>query len=207
MGINNSDYQKMTDEEIIKLIKNNDENALNYLLKQYEPIIASTASKYFIAGAENEDLIQEGNIGFFNAVRDFDETKDAHFKTFAILCVDRQIINAVKHATRKKNTLLNSSLSLEAEYQNDEGVTKLLDLVNDASIEDPSDTVEKREYLTIIMNKLDTVLSDFEKKVLELYIAGESYDVIAQKLQTSSKSIDNAVQRIRKKISRIVDKF
>lgn len=193
-------YGNLTDEQIISQIKEGDEQALSFLLEKYKDLVNSKVGKYFIIGAEKEDIIQEGMIGLYKAIRDFDNYKQNTFKTFANICVERQLITAIKSSNRQKHMPLNSYLSLNtAAYGNDEEGTELIETFEVDTIEDPLDTIMKKEYIDEIQKIMHKSLSKFEEDVLERYIQGESYEVIAKKLDTQIKSVDNAIQRIRKK--------
>lgn len=202
-------YTKLQDEEIIKLIKQGEEQALSYLLERYKELVNIKVSKYYIIGAEKEDIVQEGMIGLFKAVKNFDETKQNSFKTFANICIERQLITAIKSSNRQKHMPLNSYLSLNnSAYDNDDNEEELINTFDSKTIEDPLDTIMKKEYLQQIENSIDKNLSDFEKQVLSRYIKGESYVQIASKLEAPVKSVDNAIQRIRKKsIKNIYDEL
>ena len=193
-------YGNLTDEQIISQIKEGDEQALSFLLEKYKDLVNSKVGKYFMIGAEREDIIQEGMIGLYKAVKNFDSGKQNTFKTFANLCVERQLITAIKSSNRQKHIPLNSYLSLNTSaYDNDEEGTELIETFETETIEDPLETIMKKEYFSEIQNTMHKSLSKFEEKVLDRYIQGESYEVIAQKLETPVKSVDNAIQRIRKK--------
>ena len=156
-------------------------------------------SKYFIIGAEKEDIIQEGLIGLYKAIKSYSGDKQNSFKTFANMCIERQLITAIKSSNRQKHMPLNSYLSLnESAYENDEE-TSLFDTFDSHQIEDPLETITKQEYYKSVEIAIDKSLSNFEKQVLNRYMQGESYIQIAEKLDTPVKSIDNAIQRIRKK--------
>ena len=193
-------YGNLTDEQIISQIKEGDEQALSFLLEKYKDLVNSKVGKYFIIGAEREDIIQEGMIGLYKAVKNFDSSKQNTFKTFANLCIERQLITAIKSSNRQKHIPLNSYLSLNTSaYDNDEEGTELIETFETDTIEDPLETIMKKEYFNEIQNTMHKSLSEFEEKVLDRYIQGESYEVIAKKLETPVKSVDNAIQRIRKK--------
>ena len=193
-------YINLTDEEIISEIKQGNEQALTFLLEKYKDLVNSKVGKYFIIGAEKEDIIQEGMIGLYKAIRNFDNCKQNTFKTFANICVERQLITAIKSSNRQKHKPLNTYLSLNTSaYDNDEDGTELMDTFNSDTIEDPLETIMKKEYFEEIQNTMHKSLSKFENQVLEKYMQGDSYEVIAKKLDTPVKSIDNAIQRIRKK--------
>ena len=193
-------YSNLTDEEVIKKIKQGDEQALSYLLDKYKELVNIKVSKYYMIGAEKDDTVQEGMIGLFKAIKSFDDTKQNSFKTFANICVERQLITAIKSSNRQKHMPLNSYLSLNnSAYENDDNDEELINTFDSKSIEDPLDTVMKKEYYEQIENSIDKTLSGFEKQVLNRYIKGESYVQIAEKLDAPVKSVDNAIQRIRKK--------
>lgn len=193
-------YCNLTDEQIISQIKEGDEHALSFLLEKYKDLVNSKVGKYFIIGAEKEDIIQEGMIGLYKAIRDFDNYKQNTFKTFANICIERQLITAIKSSNRQKHMPLNSYLSLNTSaYDNDGDGTELIETFEVDTIEDPLETIMKREYLDEIQKIMHKSLSKFEENVLERYIQGESYEIIAKKLDTQIKSVDNAIQRIRKK--------
>jgi RNA polymerase sporulation-specific sigma factor len=192
-------YMKLTDEQIIAKIKDGDEQALIYMFEKYQDLINSKVGKYFMIGAEREDIIQEGRIGLYKAIKGFDLNKDNTFKTFANICIERQLITAIKSSNRQKHMPLNSYLSLNTTaYGNDED-TELIETFDSEIIEDPLETIMKKEYYEEIQNIMHKSLSKFEEKVLERYVLGDSYEIIAQKLDMPVKSIDNAIQRIRKK--------
>ena len=193
-------YANLTDEQIISQIKEGDEQALSFLLDKYKDLVNSKVGKYFIIGAEREDIIQEGMIGLYKAIRGFDHCKQNTFKTFANLCIERQLITAIKSSNRQKHMPLNSYLSLNTSAYDDEGDgTELLETFEVNTIEDPLETIMKQESFNEIQNAVQKSLSKFEEQVLERYMQGESYEVIAKRLDTPVKSVDNAIQRIRKK--------
>lgn len=193
-------YANLTDEQIISQIKEGDEQALSFLLDKYKDLVNSKVGKYFIIGAEREDIIQEGMIGLYKAIRGFDHCKQNTFKTFANLCIERQLITAIKSSNRQKHMPLNSYLSLNTSaYDNDEDGTELIETFEVDTIEDPLETIMKKESFYEIQKTMHKSLSKFEEQVLDRYIQGESYEIIAKRLDTPVKSVDNAIQRIRKK--------
>lgn len=193
-------YGNLTDEQIISQIKEGDNQALSFLLEKYKDLVNSKLGKYFIIGAEKDDIIQEGMIGLYKAIRDFDNYKQNTFKTFANICVERQLITAIKSSNRQKHMPLNSYLSLNmSAYENDDDCAELMETFKSDTIEDPLETIMKREYFDEIQNTMHKSLSKFEESVLDRYMQGDSYEVIAKKLDTPIKSVDNAIQRIRKK--------
>ncbi len=202
----NNNYSSMTDEELISLVKSNDKYAIDFIIEKYKDIVNMKVGKYFMIGAEKEDIIQEGMIGLFKAIQSFDPTKQNSFKTFANMCIERQLITAIKTSNRQKHIPLNSYLSLNTAAYDDDDDTTVLEVFNSHLTEDPLDTITKKEYYQRVENAIDKSLSDFEKQVLARFIRGESYVTIAEKLDTQVKSVDNAIQRIRKKaIKNIVD--
>ncbi|CDE14207.1 rNA polymerase sigma-24 subunit SigH ECF subfamily [Clostridium sp. CAG:470] len=193
-------YANLTDEQIISQIKDGDEQALTFLLDKYKDLVNTKVGKYFIIGAEREDIVQEGMIGLYKAIKGFDNCKQNTFKTFANLCIERQLITAIKSSNRQKHMPLNSYLSLNTSAYDDEGDgTELLETFEVNTIEDPLETIMKQESFNEIQNAVQKSLSKFEGQVLERYMQGESYEVIAKRLDTPVKSVDNAIQRIRKK--------
>lgn len=195
----NNNYKEMSDEGLIRASKSGDKNALEYLINKYKELVNMKVSKYFIIGAEKEDIVQEGLIGLYKAIKSYSGDKQNSFKTFANMCIERQLITAIKSSNRQKHMPLNSYLSLnEFAYENDEE-TSLFDTFNSHQIEDPLETITKQEYYKSVEIAIDKSLSNFEKQVLNRYMQGESYIQIAEKLDTPVKSIDNAIQRIRKK--------
>ena len=198
---NTSEYQNLSDEEIISLVKDNNEEALSYILKKYKELVNMKVSKYFIIGAEREDIFQEGMIGLFKAIRSFNSEKQQAFKGFANMCIERQLITAIKSSNRQKHIPLNSYLSLNlSAYDNeDDNSSELMDTFCNSKSEDPLETIMKQEYYSEMEDAVNKNLSKFEKQVLDKYMKGDSYDVIARKLDSPVKSIDNAIQRIRKK--------
>lgn len=198
----NTDFNNMQDEEIIVKVHEGDKEALDFLMKKYKELVNGKVSKYFIIGADKDDITQEGLIGLYKAIKDYKGDKQSSFKSFANLCVERQLITAIKSSNRQKHMPLNSYLSLNMNaFNGDEenGETEVINVLNSNTIEDPLDTITKKEYYTTVENAIDSSLSDFEKKVLNRYVQGESYVKIAEKLDAPVKSIDNAIQRIRRK--------
>ena len=197
-----NDLQTKTDAELVEYAKNGDNEALECLLDKYKELVNIKVSKYFIIGAEREDIVKEGMIGLYKAIKNFELDKQNSFKSFASLCIERQLITAIKTSNRQKHIPLNSSLSLNtAVYENEDDVS-LMEFFNSKTTEDPLDTVTKKEYYKFVGNKIDESLSDFEKQVLTRFAAGDSYVKIAEKLDAPVKAIDNAIQRIRKKANK-----
>ena len=194
------EYNNLDDNEVITKIKQGDKKALNYLLDKYTDVVSMKAGKYFIVGAEKEDIIQEGLIGLFKAIKSFNPEKQSSFKTFANLCIERQLQTAIKSSTRQKHMPLNSYLSLNISAYDENEDTSLLEVFEtENTAEDPLDIVTKKEYYNFVEDRVEETLSDFEKQVLHRYTNGESYTQIAERLNAPVKSVDNAIQRIRKK--------
>lgn len=197
-------FKENSDEELISLINQGNKDALEYLLKRYKELVTMKISKYFIVGAEKEDIFQEGMIGLFKAIKCFNTEKQSSFKNFANLCIERQLITAIKTSNRQKHQPLNSYVSLNTSAYDEDEDTAVIDVLDSNTVEDPLDTITKKEYYHLVENKVNTSLSDFEKQVLHCYAQGESYVKIAEKLDTPVKSIDNAIQRIRKKATKSI---
>lgn len=196
------------EKELIIRAKNNDSNAINSLINKYKNIVNIKVTKYYIDGAEKEDIFQEGLIGLFKAIKNFNVEKDISFKTFANLCIERQIITAIKSSKRQKHLPLNTYVSLNnSTFENDDGEddNQLIDVYNSATIEDPLDTITKNEYYDSVKNTINSSLSNFEKEVLNKFIEGKSYTQIAESLNSPVKSVDNAIQRIRKKTAKNIE--
>lgn len=192
-------YDDISDEELIKLIKNGDKNALNYLIHKYKNTVTMKTNRFFVVGAEKEDMIQEGYWGLYKAIQSFDPEKQNSFKTFANLCIERQLITVIKTSNRQKNIPLNSSFSLNISAYDDNEDMSVLEVLDAKIVEDPLETIIKKEHFENIESRIDKNLSRFERDVLNKYIQGKSYVDIANSLDTQVKSVDNAIQRIRKK--------
>ena len=199
-------YENLTDEEIIVEIKDNcDSNALDYLINKYRNFVRAKARSYFLIGADREDIIQEGMIGLYKAIRDFRNDKLSSFRAFAELCVTRQIITAIKTATRQKHIPLNSYVSLNKPIYDEDSDRTLFDVLSGAEVSDPEELVISQEELIDIEAKMEEILSDLEWKVLMSYLDGKSYQEIAEELDRHVKSIDNALQRVKRKLERYMD--
>lgn len=202
-SVDENDYTQMTDEKLIENIKNEDPIALNCLMKRYNEVVYMKANKFFMIGAEKEDIIQEGLIGLYKAVKSFDTEKQNSFKTFANMCIERQLITAVKNSNRQKHIPLNSSISLNsAAYDDNEDMDKI-EILDVKELNDPSDIIADREYFKSMEKSIKDNLSKFELSVLYEYEKGKTYAAIAEKLGTKVKSVDTAIQRIRKKANKI----
>jgi len=165
-------FESMTDEEIVTLVRENNKEALNFLLNKYQELVYMKSSKYFIVGAEKDDIFQEGMIGLYKAMLSFKKDKHNSFRTFANMCIERQLITAIKSSNRQKHMPLNSYLSLNTpSYEEDEDNEKtLLDVLGNKMAEDPLDTITKKEYYTRVEDAIDKSLSSFEKQVLKKFI-------------------------------------
>jgi RNA polymerase sporulation-specific sigma factor len=207
-NISSSDhpFEKMTDEEVIAEIKDKcNDIALDYLINKYRNFVRAKARSYFLIGADREDIIQEGMIGLYKAIRDFRNDKLSSFRAFAELCVTRQIITAIKTATRQKHIPLNSYISLNKPIYDEDSDRTLLDVLSGAKVSNPEDLVISREEFVDIELKMEEILSDLEWKVLMSYLDGKSYQEIAVDLHRHVKSIDNALQRVKRKLERYMD--
>ena len=194
-------FDGMTDEQIVLEVQKGDKQAISYLMNKYKELVNIKVSKYFMVGAERDDIVQEGLIGLFKAIKMFKKDKNNSFKSFANMCIERQLITAIKSSTRQKHMPLNSYLSLNASaYDNEEeNGMELINMLDNKMVEDPLETVMKKEYYEQIETSIEKSLSTFEKQVLDGYVKGYSYVTIAKQLDSPVKSVDNAIQRIRKK--------
>ncbi len=200
-GIPNS-FSTMHDEEVILDARSGDIIALEYLINKYRSFVRAKARTYFLIGADREDIIQEGMIGLFKAIRDFREDKLSSFRAFAELCITRQIITAIKTATRQKHIPLNSYVSLNRPVFDEESDRTLMDLISEESVSDPEEMIINREEFNGIEEKMGEILSGLEWEVLSLYLQGRSYQEIAEELDRHVKSIDNALQRVKRKLEK-----
>ncbi len=195
----------LPDEILVEDAKNGDIFALELLIKKYRNFVRAKARSYFLIGADREDIVQEGMIGLYKAIRDFKQDKLSSFKAFAELCITRQIITAIKTATRQKHIPLNSYVSLNKPIYDEESDRTLLDVISGQKITDPEELIICREELGHIEGKIGEILSDLEWKVLMLYLQGRSYQEIACDLKRHVKSIDNALQRVKRKLERYLE--
>lgn len=196
------DYDNIPDESLVEMSANGDIFATECLLSRYKNLVRSRARMYFLVGGDKEDIIQEGMIGLFKAIRDFDKDKQASFAVFAELCVKRQIITAVKTATRQKHMPLNSYVSLSNPIHEGEDEGYLETVLPAGGQENPESLFISKENTAFLTMRMNEVLSDLEKSVLALYLEGKSYQEIAKALSKPSKSIDNALQRVKKKMEK-----
>jgi len=202
------DYTDCTDEEIIDKYQQGEEAAMDFLLEKYKPLVRKKARTLYLIGGENDDLIQEGMIALYKAIREYSTEKNKSFSAFAGLCIERQLYNVIKGANRLKNTPLNSYISLytPTEIGENESRETLADTLQPKKLHNPEDILIDQENVTDLEQAIEQRLSDLEQTVVRLYIAGHDYQQIAKILSKSSKSIDNALQRIKKKLSNINEK-
>lgn len=203
--VNKELFHTMEDDQIIELVHNGDSDALDYLITKYRNFVRAKARSYFLIGADREDIIQEGMIGLYKAIRDFKEDKLTSFKAFAELCITRQIITAIKTATRQKHIPLNSYVSLDKPIYDEESDRTLMDVISGAKVMNPEDLIINQEEFDDIELKMAELLSDLERKVLALYLDGRSYQEISEDLNRHVKSIDNALQRVKRKLERYLE--
>ncbi len=201
-----NEFENLTDEDVILRIKSDEGRAaLDYLINKYRNFVRAKARSYFLIGADREDIIQEGMIGLYKAIRDFRNDKLSSFRAFAELCVTRQIITAIKTATRQKHIPLNSYVSLNKPIYDEDSERTLLDVLSGACIADPEELVISREEFIDIEAKMEEILSDLEWRVLMSYLDGKSYQEIASDLHRRVKSIDNALQRVKRKLEKYME--
>lgn len=196
------DYSSMLDEEIVVLARDNDSDAEEYLITKYRNYVKAKAKSYFLIGADKDDIYQEGMIGLYKAIRDFKPDKLSSFRAFAELCITRQIITAIKTATRQKHIPLNSYISLNKPIYDEESDRTLMDILSTIHISDPEELIISREEKLKIERKMSEVLSSLEMQVLNYYLDGKSYQEIACDLNRHAKSIDNALQRVKRKLEK-----
>ena len=199
-------YEDYSDEELIELYKEGSEIAIDFLFDKYKNLVRKKAKAMFIVGGDNDDLIQEGMIGLYKAIRDYDESKDASFRTFSSMCINRQMCTAVTTSNRKKHSPLNEYISLDMPVKSEkaEESTRLSDMLYSAVEQNPEELFIDKESTDFIESKIGNVLSTYERQVLLLQMEGLDYVKIADKLGKTAKSVDNALQRIRNKLSEIV---
>ncbi|KIL76884.1 RNA polymerase sporulation specific sigma factor SigH [Bacillus badius] len=208
VGLNrssNTTLETLQDEQLIELVHNGNSDALDYLIHKYKNFVRAKARSYFLIGADREDIVQEGMIGLYKAIRDYKEDKLTTFKAFAELCITRQIITAIKTATRQKHIPLNSYISLDKPIYDEESDRTLMDVITGAKIMNPEELIINREQFNSIEDKMNELLSDLERKVLALYLDGQSYQEISEELNRHVKSIDNALQRVKRKLERYLE--
>ncbi|MCL6617464.1 MAG: RNA polymerase sporulation sigma factor SigH [Anoxybacillus ayderensis] len=202
---NNKAVEQLEDEMIVELVHQGDSEALDYLIHKYKNFVRAKARSYFLVGADREDIVQEGMIGLYKAIRDFKEDKQSSFKAFAELCITRQKITAIKMATRQKHIPLNCYVSLDKPIYEDDSARTLMDVLSGTKITNPEELIINREEFDHIEEKMTELLSDLERKVLLLYLEGRSYQEISEELNRHVKSIDNALQRVKRKLEKYVE--
>ncbi|MGI6702668.1 MAG: RNA polymerase sporulation sigma factor SigH [Clostridia bacterium] len=198
-------YEMMLDEEVVQQAKEGNCKAAEYLINKYKNFVRAKARSYFLIGADREDIVQEGMIGLYKAIRDFRQDKLSSFRAFAELCITRQIITAIKTATRQKHIPLNSYVSLNKPLYDEESDRTLLDILSGSRVTDPEELIISREEFVNIESKIGEILSDLEWEVLMSYLQGKSYQEIACDLDRHVKSIDNALQRVKRKLERYLN--
>ena len=197
--------QQPLDEKLVGAAKNGDLKALELLMNRYKNYVRAKARSYYLIGADREDIIQEGMIGLFKAVRDYRDDRPSSFKAFAELCITRQMITAIKTATRQKHIPLNSYISLNKPMYDEESDRTLMDVISGQKLTNPEELMICREELGSIENRMGDILSDLELRVLTLYVNGRSYHEIACEMNRHVKSIDNALQRVKRKLERYLE--
>jgi RNA polymerase sporulation-specific sigma factor len=200
-----SEFKEISDEEVVIRAKNGNTNAQEYLINKYENFVKTKAKSYFLIGADKEDIYQEGMIGLYKSIRDFNPEKLTSFKAFAEICVTRQIITAIKTATRQKHIPLNTYVSLNKPIYDEESDRTLLDVLSGLKITDPEELIISKEEMLHIEKEMGRVLSDLEMEVLMSYLDGKSYQEIACDLDRQAKSIDNALQRVKRKLEKCLN--
>jgi RNA polymerase sporulation-specific sigma factor len=198
-------YHELDEEEIVAIARDGDARAQEFLIKRYKNFVRAKAKSYFLIGADREDIIQEGMIGLFKAIRDYRPEKISRFKSFAELCITRQIITAIKTATRQKHIPLNSYVSLNRPIFEEESERTLLDVLSGKRNMNPEALFISQEEVKNIEAKIGEILSDLEMKVLNYYLQGKSYQEIAEDLDRHVKSIDNALQRVKRKLEKYLE--
>jgi RNA polymerase sporulation-specific sigma factor len=198
-------YCDMPDEEIVELAQQGEQFPVEFLVDKYKNFVRAKARSYFLIGADKEDIIQEGMIGLFKAIRDYRVDKLTSFRAFAELCITRQIITAIKTATRQKHIPLNSYVSLNKPIYDEESDRTLMDILSTTKITNPEEIIISREEFVFIEQKMGEILSSLEWKVLMAYLEGKSYQEIAVDLKRHVKSIDNALQRVKRKLEKYLE--
>lgn len=195
-------FEELSDEELVEQVHLGNTDALDYLITKYRLFVKVKARSYFLIGADKEDIIQEGMIGLYKSIRDFRGDKLASFRAFAELCITRQIITAIKTATRQKHIPLNSYISLDKPIYDEESERTLMDIIISPLSDNPEHLMINREEYSRLEGKMSEVLSELEQQVLALYLEGRSYNEISELLNRHVKSIDNALQRVKRKLER-----
>lgn len=196
-------YKYMKENDIVKMARNGDTLAIDYLLNKYKKFVMAKSMPYFLVGGDRDDIIQEGMIGLFQAIKYYDEDKLIPFIYFMEICIKRQIITAIKTATRKKHLPLNSYVSLNKSAYREDSERTLIEVVEGNKVSDPLETYIEEEEFEKRKGKIISTLSDLEFKVLNKFLEGKSYEEISSEIGKDEKSIDNALQRVKKKFNRI----
>jgi len=199
------DFENMPDEDVVQLAQESDGAALEFLLNKYKNFVRTKARSYFLIGADHEDIVQEGMIGLYKAIRDYRKDKLKSFRAFAELCITRQIITAIKTATRQKHIPLNNYVSLNRPIYEEDSDRTLLDVITEDGLSNPEEMLIDREDLSVIEGRIGEMLSDLEKQVLVRYMEGKSYVEISEEMGRHVKSIDNALQRIKRKLLKYLE--
>ena len=198
-----ANYEQMTDEQLIRKLRDGDKNIIDYIMEKYKNLVRKEANAMYLLGGENDDLIQEGMIGLFKAVQDYDVKQEASFYSFAKLCITRQMYSAIESSKRKKHSPLNSYVSL---YEKGEDQNALIETMEADGQSNPEELLISREYTALLQSKLEESLSYLENRVLYLHLLGTDYKTIARLLDKSPKTVDNALQRIKSKTEKILEK-
>ena len=200
-----TDYRTMTDEEIVVLAQNGDSEAMDFTLDRYKNFVKSKARSYFLVGADHEDIVQEGMIGLYKAIRDYRSEKQVVFRSFADICITRQIITAIKTATRQKHIPLNSYISLNRPVHDGESDRTLMEVIQQGDNANPESMMISREDFSAMRGKLEKLLTPLEMDALSGYIEGKSYQEICEQSGYHLKAIDNALQRVKKKLAKALE--
>jgi len=204
--VEQQDYSQLSDDELIEIIHEGDSRAEEVLIKRYKNFVLAKSRSYFLVGAGREDIVQEGMIGLYKAVRDYKIDRLASFRAFAELCITRQIITAIKAATRQKHQPLNSYVSLNKPIYDEESDRTLLDILKGTKLNNPEELFVSKETYDLIESQISEMLSDLEFNVLQEYLNGKSYQDIADTLDKHVKSVDNALQRVKRKLEEFLEK-
>jgi len=200
------EYKQMSDDELVELVHQGDMEAQETLIKRYKNFVLAKSRSYFLVGADREDIVQEGMIGLYKAVRDYKIERLASFRAFAELCITRQIITAIKAATRQKHQPLNTYISLNKPIYDEESDRTLLDILKGGKLSNPEALFISNETYDLIESEISSMLSDLEFDVLQEYLDGKSYRKIAESLDKHVKSVDNALQRVKRKLEVFLEK-
>ena len=195
------EYGSQTEEDLVLMAQKGDENAEEYLIRKYKEVVKTKSHLYFIVGADKEDIVQEGMIGIFKAIKSYDRQKEASFRTFAELCINRQIITAIKRAARLEHSPLNTSVSLSRPISEEDASQTLAETLSSDSTSDPEAIFLLKEVVDYIVGNSSHIFSDLEIVVWGEFLKGKSYSEIAQRIGKSTKAVDNAIQRTRRKLN------